>query len=45
MLLGIGLGLVMLGANWGWAIMLPGAPIAAIPGWLLSRKLTMRMPK
>ena len=39
MMLGIGMDLIVNGAPIGWALMLPGAPISAVPGWLLARKL------
>ena len=43
MMLGIGLDLIVNGQPWGWLLMLPGAPVAAIPGWLLARKLARQM--
>ena len=39
MLLGIGMYLATLGANIGWLLMLPAAPIAGGLGWLLARRL------
>jgi hypothetical protein len=39
MMLGIGMDLVVNGQPLGWLLMLPGAPVSAIPGWLLARKL------
>ena len=43
MMLGIGLDLIVNGQPLGWLIMLPGAPVAAIPGWLLARKLAQQL--
>lgn len=43
MLLGIGMNLVVNGANLGWLLMLPAAPAAALPGWLLARKLARNL--
>jgi hypothetical protein len=43
MMLGIGLSLIINGAPVGWVIMLPGAPVSAIPGWLLARRLAARL--
>ena len=45
MMLGIGMSMIILGINLGWIIMLPGAPVAALPGWMLARKLAARLPK
>jgi len=43
MLLGIGMDLIVNGAPVGWLLMLPGAPLSAIPGWLLARKLARQL--
>jgi hypothetical protein len=43
MMLGIGMDLIVNGQQLGWLIMLPGAPISAIPGWLLARKLAQQL--
>ena len=43
MMLGIGLDLIVNGQQLGWLIMLPGAPVSAIPGWLLGRKLAQQL--
>jgi hypothetical protein len=43
MMLGIGLGLIVNGQPWGWLLLLPAAPVAAIPGWLLARKLARQL--
>jgi hypothetical protein len=39
LMLGIGMDLIVNGQPWGWLLLLPAAPVAAIPGWLLGRKL------
>jgi hypothetical protein len=39
MMLGVGLSFILNGAPVGWLLLLPGAPVSAIPGWLLARKL------
>jgi hypothetical protein len=39
MMLGIGMDLIVNNQPWGWFLLLPGAPVSAIPGWLLARKL------
>ena len=44
MMLGIGMSMVLSGVHIGWLLMLPGAPAAALPGWLLARKLAARLP-
>jgi len=43
LMLGIGMAMILSGLNIGWLLMLPGAPAAAIPGWLLARKLAARL--
>jgi hypothetical protein len=43
MMLGIGLDLIVNGQPWGWFLLLPGAPVSAIPGWLLARKLARQL--
>ena len=43
MMLGIGMDLVVNGQPLGWLIMLPGAPVAAIPGWLLGLRLARQL--
>jgi hypothetical protein len=39
MMLGIGIDLITNGAPAGWLLLLPAAPLSALPGWLLARKL------
>ena len=41
-LLGIGLAMMVNGVHLGLLLMLPGAPIAALPGWLAARKLARK---
>ena len=35
-MLGIGMDLIVNGQPLGWLLMLPGAPVSAVPGWLLA---------
>jgi hypothetical protein len=39
MMLGIGMSMIINGEPHGWLLLLPGAPVSAIPGWLLARRL------
>ena len=43
MMLGIGMDLIVNGQPWGWLLMLPGAPVSAVPGWLLARRLARQL--
>ena len=43
MMLGVGLDLILNGQPLGWIIMLPGAPVSAIPGWVLARRLAREL--
>ncbi|MGA3401761.1 MAG: hypothetical protein ABSC95_21320 [Acetobacteraceae bacterium] len=43
MMLGIGLDLIVNGQPLGWLIMLPGAPVSALPGWVLARRLARQL--
>jgi hypothetical protein len=43
LMLGIGMNLIVNGALGGWLLLLPAAPAAALPGWLLARKLAARL--
>jgi F0F1-type ATP synthase assembly protein I len=43
MMLGIGMDLIVNGQPWGWLLLLPAAPAAALPGWLLARKLASQL--
>jgi hypothetical protein len=43
MMLGIGMDLIVNGQPWGWLLLLPAAPAAALPGWLLARRLAAQL--
>jgi hypothetical protein len=43
MMLGIGMDLIVNGQPLGWMLLLPAAPVAAVPGWLLARKLASQL--
>ncbi len=43
LMLGIGLGLVVQGAHIGWLLLLPGAPVSGLLGYLLARRLARRL--
>jgi hypothetical protein len=43
MMLGIGMNLIVEGANIGWLLLLPAAPAAGLPGWMLARKLARNL--
>jgi F0F1-type ATP synthase assembly protein I len=45
MMLGIGMDLIVNGQPWGWLLLLPAAPAAALPGWLLARKLAAQLDR
>lgn len=42
-MLGIGMDLIVNDQPLGWLVLLPGAPVSAIPGWLLARKLARQI--
>ena len=42
MMLGIGMDLIVNGQPLGW-LLLPGAPVSAVPGWLLARRLARQL--
>ncbi|MCC7428944.1 MAG: hypothetical protein IT557_18785 [Alphaproteobacteria bacterium] len=44
MALGIGLNLVVQGVHAGWLLLLPGAPLSGLIGWLMARRLAERLP-
>ena len=44
LLLGVGLNLVVAGANIGWLLLLPAAPLSGVVGWVLARRLTAQLP-
>jgi hypothetical protein len=39
LMLGIGMDLIVNGQPLGWLLLLPAAPVSAVPGWLLGRRL------
>ena len=39
LMLGIGMNLIIGGQHLGWLLLLPSAPAAALPGWLMGRRL------
>jgi hypothetical protein len=43
MLLGVGMFLAANGANIGWLLMLPAAPLSGLVGWLLARRLARQL--
>lgn len=43
LMLGIGMNLIVHGQPWGWFLLLPAAPAASVPGWLLARKLAQQL--
>jgi len=43
MMLGIGMDLIVNGQPLGWLLMLPGAPVSAIPGWVMARRLARQL--
>ncbi len=43
MLLGVGMFLAAGGANIGWLLMLPAAPLSGVIGWLLARRLAKQL--
>jgi hypothetical protein len=43
LMLGIGMDLIVNGANVGWLLLLPAAPAAAFPGYMLARKLARQL--
>lgn len=45
MALGIGMGLVVQGAHIGWLLILPGAPLGGVIGYLLARRLARQLPE
>jgi len=43
LLLGIGMNLIVNGQPFGWLLLLPAAPLACLPGWMLARKLAQQL--
>jgi hypothetical protein len=44
MLLGIGMSLIIAGAPVGWLLLLPAAPMGAVPGLVLAKRLARTLP-
>ncbi len=40
-----GMSLIVEGANIGWVLVLPAAPLSGVFGWLLARKLARQLEK
>jgi hypothetical protein len=45
LLLGLGMNLIVQGVNIGWLITVPAAPLSAVIGWLMARRLAAKLPK
>lgn len=45
LMLGLGMGLIANGANIGLLLVIPGAPAAALPGWILARRYLAAHPE
>ena len=43
LMLGIGMDLLANGQPLGLLLMVPGAPVAAVPGWLMARRLARQL--
>ncbi len=43
LMLGVGMDLMVNGQPLGLLLMVPGAPVAAIPGWLMARRLARQL--
>lgn len=43
LMLGVGMDLLANGQPLGLLLMVPGAPVAAIPGWLMARRLARQL--
>ncbi len=43
LMLGVGMDLIVNNQPLGWLLLLPAAPAAALPGWLLARKLSRQI--
>jgi 1,4-dihydroxy-2-naphthoate octaprenyltransferase len=44
LMLGIGMSLIVQGANIGWLLLLPAAPVSALIGWIMARRLAKDLP-
>ncbi|MCW3474224.1 hypothetical protein [Limobrevibacterium gyesilva] len=42
-MLGIGMNLIVAGANIGWLLLLPAAPASALVGWIMARRLARQL--
>jgi hypothetical protein len=40
----VGLDLIAAHANIGWLLLVPAAPVSAIVGWIMGRKLAAKLP-
>ena len=43
MLLFVGMTLVMAGANIGWLLLIPAAPVSGLVGWIMARRLARQL--
>ena len=43
LMLGIGMNLVVAGANIGWLLLLPAAPLSGVVGWVLAKRLAAQL--
>lgn len=42
-MLGIGMNLIVQGANAGWLLLLPAAPASGVVGWIMGRRLAKQL--
>jgi hypothetical protein len=45
LMLGIGMNLIVGGQNLGWLLLLPAAPVSALPGWIMGRRLAGQLKR
>ena len=45
LMLGVGMNLIVAGANIGWLLLLPAAPLSGVVGWVLARRLAAQLPR
>jgi hypothetical protein len=43
LMLGIGMNLIVAGANVGWLLLVPAAPASGIVGWIMARRLAAQL--
>ena len=43
LMLGVGMYLIANGAQGGWLLLLPAAPVGGLPGWILAKRLARQM--